>query len=107
MLISFVPRNIATYKFGSFALMSACQLSFLDFIRIRTCFVEERRSLRDVCFTCRFDVISGMVPASHAKVLTNIRKTQERVKRKKQLQDDSKVEEEEEDMFVSKPKLER
>ena len=53
-------------------------------------------------------MISGLVPASHAKVLTNIRKTQERVKRKKHQQDDSKEEEEdEEDMFVSKPKLER
>ena len=58
---------------------------------------------------CRFDVISGMVPASHAKMLTNIRKTQERVKRKKHQQDESKENEDddEEDMFISKPKSER
>ena len=54
-------------------------------------------------------MISGLVPASHAKVLTNIRKTQERVKRKKQQREEGGQEDgdEEEDMFVSKQQPER
>ena len=53
-------------------------------------------------------MISGMVPASHAKVLTNIRKTQERVKRRKQQQDEGEEDgDDDEDMVVSMQQPER
>ena len=49
-----------------------------------------------------------MVPASHAKVLTNIRKTQERVKRRKQQQGEGEEDgDDDEDMVISKQQPER
>ncbi len=48
-----------------------------------------------------------MVPESHQKVLANIRKTQERAKRKKKDAENKKDEEEDEEFKPVKPKVDR
>ena len=55
---------------------------------------------------CRFETVHKMVPDSMHKMLANIKKTQERVKRKKKAAKDEEAEESDEDeelMAKSKP----
>ena len=52
---------------------------------------------------CRGEVIANMCPESHQKMISNIRKTQEKSKNKKQSKDDDDDEEEEE-MTAKEPK---
>ena len=55
-----------------------------------------------------FEVIHGMVPESHHKLLAHIRKTQERAKRKRKEATEDKSDDEMEDEFKSvKAKAER
>ena len=61
------------------------------------------------CSVCSYEVIVGMVPESHRKLLINIRKTQERAKRKRKEADNNDDDNQEEggDIFSSKQKPER
>ena len=53
-----------------------------------------------VCLFPSYEVILGLLPASHHKLLAHIKKTQERAKRKRQ---QKVADEEEEENFVPAP----